>query len=579
MRFDGDHHPRSGHRRRPMAVVRGRRLRPRLRAPAGIPDEVMVDGVPEGLLERVRDSNHGGDVHLIGGPTTIETFRKLGAIDEFGLVVLPIFVVEGMRLTPALQVDDRLKLKSQRVLPKGAVELLYGAPEMAEPMRNGANADGRRPDAVRPRVRGARLSFNLLIDRGPRRSPAASLPATSQPLSHSRRRTTSRSPFGEEATIPPGTVRRRRPGDRSLADAGGRRRSSGGRRVLWRRRHLARLRCRDPAARPSHARRRGRLDGVTGLTLGGGIGHLTARYGLTCDNLIAAEVVTPAGEVVRAGEGGDPELLWGLRGGGGTFGVVTRAEHRLHPVDRVVGGRIRYEGEAVRDALRTFRDVDAWAGSDFACEAQLIIDGSMTVALEALPCYAGSKDEPEELEALRSARGLVDDTVHERSFLEQQKEFDPPYGVDRNYWKGHLVHELHDELIDALVGSMTALGRPPGDILIESLRGAPKGSTRERGPGLPRRGLQCQRDGELDRPRPGRGVHRLGARDRRGDRALVGQRRLRQLHAGGRAARPRPRRLGPEPSPASRPSGPATTRATSCTGTRTSRRRTSPFAG
>src|SRR5215208_5678978 len=115
--------------------------------------------------------------------------------------------------------------------------------------------------------------------------------------------------------------------------------------------------------------------GVTGLTLGGGIGHLTAQHGLTCDNLVGAEVVTPAGEVVRAGEDGDRELLWGLRGGGGNFGVVTRAEHRLHPLERVVGGRIRYEGEAVRDALRTFRDVDGWAGSDFSCEAQLITDG------------------------------------------------------------------------------------------------------------------------------------------------------------------------------------------------------------
>jgi FAD/FMN-containing dehydrogenase len=214
--------------------------------------------------------------------------------------------------------------------------------------------------------------------------------------------------------------------------------------------------------------------GVTGLTLGGGIGHLTAQHGLTCDNLIGAEIVTPAGEVVRAGEDSDPELLWGLRGGGGNFGVVTRAKYRLHPVERVVGGRIRYEGEAVRHALRTFREVDGWAGSDFGCEAQLIVDESMTVALEALPCYTGSKDEPEELEALRSAPGLADDTVHRRSFLEQQKEFDPPYGVDRNYWKGHFVRELRDELIDTLVGSLTALGRPPGEILIESLRGAPK---------------------------------------------------------------------------------------------------------
>ena len=96
--------------------------------PPGIPDEVVLDGDPDRLLERVREASHGGDVHLIGGPTTIETYRQRGAIDEFGVVVLPIFAGEGMRLTPALQVDDRLKLKSERVLPHGAVELLYESP-------------------------------------------------------------------------------------------------------------------------------------------------------------------------------------------------------------------------------------------------------------------------------------------------------------------------------------------------------------------------------------------------------------------------------------------------------------------
>jgi FAD/FMN-containing dehydrogenase len=214
--------------------------------------------------------------------------------------------------------------------------------------------------------------------------------------------------------------------------------------------------------------------GVTGLALGGGIGHLTAQHGLTCDNLVGAHVVTASGEIVRAGDDGDPELLWGLRGGGGNFGVVTRAEFRLHPVDRVVGGRLRYEGDGLREALGAYRDVDGWAGNDFACEAQLVMGESMTPALEVLPCCTREGGEPEELESLRSASGLVNDTVHPRSFLEQQKEFDPPYGVDRNYWKGHFVRELPDELIDVLVGSLTALGRPPGEILIESLRGAPK---------------------------------------------------------------------------------------------------------
>jgi dihydrofolate reductase len=96
--------------------------------PPGIPDEVVVDGDPERLLELVRDANRGGDVHLIGGPTTIETYRALGAVDEFGLLVLPILAGEGMQLTPAIKTDERLALKSVRELPRGAVELVYETP-------------------------------------------------------------------------------------------------------------------------------------------------------------------------------------------------------------------------------------------------------------------------------------------------------------------------------------------------------------------------------------------------------------------------------------------------------------------
>jgi dihydrofolate reductase len=93
--------------------------------PDGTPDDVFVESDPERLLERVREANRGGDVHLIGGPTTIETYRKLGAISEFGLLVLPIFAGEGMQLTPAIDTDERLSLKSQRALPGGAIEILY----------------------------------------------------------------------------------------------------------------------------------------------------------------------------------------------------------------------------------------------------------------------------------------------------------------------------------------------------------------------------------------------------------------------------------------------------------------------
>jgi dihydrofolate reductase len=93
--------------------------------PKGTPDDVVMESDPERLLERVREASHGEDVHLIGGPRTIETYRELGAIDEFGLVVLPILAGEGMQLTPSVKPGKRLELKSQRALPKGAVELVY----------------------------------------------------------------------------------------------------------------------------------------------------------------------------------------------------------------------------------------------------------------------------------------------------------------------------------------------------------------------------------------------------------------------------------------------------------------------
>jgi FAD/FMN-containing dehydrogenase len=214
--------------------------------------------------------------------------------------------------------------------------------------------------------------------------------------------------------------------------------------------------------------------GVTGLALGGGIGHLTAQHGLTCDNLLAAELVTPAGEIVRAGDDGDPELLWGLRGGGGNFGVVTRAVFQLHTLERVVGGRLEYEGDGVRDALRTFRDLDAQASDEISIQCQLSTREDLTPTLVVAPSYAGPGEDTEEIRALRAAPGLVNDGVRKQSFLDQQRVFDPGYGVDRNYWKGHFVRELPDELVDLLVEAISTLGRRPGSILIESLRGAPK---------------------------------------------------------------------------------------------------------
>ena len=214
--------------------------------------------------------------------------------------------------------------------------------------------------------------------------------------------------------------------------------------------------------------------GVAGLTFGGGIGHLTAQHGLTCDNLVSAEVVTPDGTVVRASADEDAELLWGLRGGGGNFGVATRLEFRLHRLDRVVGGRLTCAGAGVADALRRYRDLAARAPRDLSCETVLAVDETVEPILVVAPCYTGSDGNPSDVSELRSLPGVVDDGVRPRSFVSQQHLFNPPYGEDRNYWKSHFVRELPDELIDGLLGRMVALGRSPGQILIESLHGAPK---------------------------------------------------------------------------------------------------------
>ena len=95
------------------------------RRPPGTPDHVVVDSDPARLLEKVRAANRGGDVHLVGGPRTIETFRLLGALDELGLIVLPLLLGGGMQLTPSVSTDTRLTLERRHALPTGAVELVY----------------------------------------------------------------------------------------------------------------------------------------------------------------------------------------------------------------------------------------------------------------------------------------------------------------------------------------------------------------------------------------------------------------------------------------------------------------------
>jgi FAD/FMN-containing dehydrogenase len=214
--------------------------------------------------------------------------------------------------------------------------------------------------------------------------------------------------------------------------------------------------------------------GVGGLTLGGGIGFLIGRHGLSCDNLVGAELVTVDGDVLTATADEHPELFWALRGGGGNFGVVTRLDFELHPLAEIVGGFLVYDYDEAPEVLRVFRDVALGAPDDFSIQAVVGRERESGKRLAAiLVCSSGPDDEPNELRALRDAPGLAVDDVKRRPYLELQLSQDMPFGL-RHYWKGHFVRELPDALIDELYAGYEAAQLAPGAILIEAIHGAAK---------------------------------------------------------------------------------------------------------
>jgi len=202
--------------------------------------------------------------------------------------------------------------------------------------------------------------------------------------------------------------------------------------------------------------------GIAGLTLGGGIGHLTRKYGLSCDNLISADVVTADGRLITASADQNADLFWGLRGGGGNFGVVTSFEFRLHPVSTVFAGPILYPLEKSKDALRFYRDYMAKAPEDMnAFFAFLIVPPgppfpehlhNKTVC-GVVCCYTGSLDKAEQVvRPLREFGPPVFEHVGPIPFPMLQSAFDAlvPPGL-QNYWKADFVKDLTDEVIEAHV--------------------------------------------------------------------------------------------------------------------------------
>ena len=224
--------------------------------------------------------------------------------------------------------------------------------------------------------------------------------------------------------------------------------------------------------------------GIAGLTLGGGFGWLSRKYGMTVDNLESAEVVTAAGEVVRASASEHPDLFWALRGGGGNFGVVTRFEFRLHPVGpNVLSGLIVYSLSEAKSVLQQYRAFVAKAPDDLAVWTVLRqapplpflptkVHGTGIIALALL--YAGDPKQGAPLIApLRTVGTPLGEHVGVQPYVAWQQAFDPLLTAGaRNYWKSHNLSTLQDGLFDAVIASVGKLPSPQCEIFFGAIGGA-----------------------------------------------------------------------------------------------------------
>jgi FAD/FMN-containing dehydrogenase len=222
--------------------------------------------------------------------------------------------------------------------------------------------------------------------------------------------------------------------------------------------------------------------GVAGLTLGGGIGWLQRKYGLACDNLVAADVVTADGEVVRASATENSGLLWGLRGGGGNFGVVAKFEFALHPVSTILGGLMLFPLDRGKQVLQAFRE---WA-SDAPDEATMLaaimtappepfvppdLIGRKTVAI--VGCWCGDLDAGHiALEPLRQLGPAVDlFGPMPYPALQGMLDAGAPSGL-RNYFRGGYVSDLRDDIIDVAIEHGARLPSPMSAIHFHQMGGA-----------------------------------------------------------------------------------------------------------
>jgi len=213
--------------------------------------------------------------------------------------------------------------------------------------------------------------------------------------------------------------------------------------------------------------------GIAGLTLGGGFGWLLGRYGLAVDNLAAVQLVTADGRILTASEREHPDLFWGLRGGGGNFGVAASFAYRVHAIGpTVTGGLVGHPLSRARDVLRLYRDVSTSASDELTVFAGLLQTNNRIAALAA--CHCGTlADGTAAVRPIKSFGPPMMDTIGPTPYCQMNSILDPlnPRGAC-NYWKSSLLKALSDDAIDTLVDCHARCPSPMSQVILEHLHGA-----------------------------------------------------------------------------------------------------------
>jgi FAD/FMN-containing dehydrogenase len=214
--------------------------------------------------------------------------------------------------------------------------------------------------------------------------------------------------------------------------------------------------------------------GIAGLTLGGGLGWLAGKCGLTCDNLLSADVVTADGKLLVASASEHTDLFWGLRGGGGNFGIVTSFEYQLHPVGPVLAGMLLYPFAQAKEALAYYRDFAKAVPDEVNTMGGLLTspDGDLMAVIAV--CYNGSLDAGERvLRPVREFGPPVADQIRPMAYREVQTQLDAAAVRGRRYYfKSSFMRSISDDAIDALIDRFANVPSPHTLVFFQQLGNA-----------------------------------------------------------------------------------------------------------